>query len=147
MCLITEQKKPKRVKEDMIVYKTGYAHYNSNGNLEEVNAVFNFFNYLPHQLYETKFSFINPASREAIGYDDEVNLAYGNRNERSTKNLLVVAKGFHSAKNIERLKQSSNHCGHKFECIIPKGSLIYEDKTGLIVSDKIIIKKELLTKQ
>lgn len=54
--------------------------------------------------------------------------------------ILIIAGGFHAAKNAERLQQNLGYSNAITEFIIPKGAKYFEDKTGLIVSNKIIFK-------
>ena len=140
MCLITEQKKPIKIRKDRIVYKTGYGGF-VNGKMRVLFTPYNKFKYELNKLYETKFTYLPTSSKDAIGHDDMVTVAYGWKSERVlNSSLIVIAAGFHAATKKQRLKTAYYDL---VECVIPKGSLIYEDKTGLIVSNKIIIKKEV----
>ncbi len=63
--------------------------------------------------------------------------------------LKSFGKGFHSIATEERTLSYKDElypvypqC-NVFSCIIPKGSEIYRDATGLIISNKLIIKERI----
>ena len=140
MCLITEQKKAMRTKEDMIVWKV------MNG----VESPYQGFVYEQGILYKTniKKDYENPCwadeiSRKAyVGVGD---LVISNAPETSWKEAgyVSIGEGFHSCISEERaltLKDFFTENIRSF--LIPAGSLIYKDRTGLVVSNQIMMLPE-----
>lgn len=135
MCLVTLEKRPTYVKKDMIVYKA-VSSYNA---LREVNSLIQNFTYTESILYKTKMKTKEkiPAEWSAPrSYDskaDEDLFEYLTRkNMPLSTEVRIIAEGFHSAESEERLDSC---CIRKF--LIPKGSYIYKDCSGLIVSNQI----------
>ena len=151
MCLITEQTEPIVLKEDLIVYKTLRIPLETR-NFKSVTTGFI---YDLNRLYETRI-------KESITpkyYDDEAwckNIDSDelkeqffclNTHEAEVRlfqelGMKVYGSGFHSYKTLKRANESWSGDGI-FECTIPAGSEIYEDKSNLIVSNKIIINKRI----
>lgn len=145
MCLITKQKKPTKLTKDLTVYK----------KVDLINNVphsaHNNFKWEINKLYSTKML----PSTEIKMHDELVNDCYSLHDltyeyvEKEKlkilkdKKLVAIGHGFHSAKNIDRFIYGCWGRNVFVECTIPKGSLIYKDKTGLIVSNQIIMNKIL----
>ena len=53
------------------------------------------------------------------------------------------AQGFHSALSKKRFKELAYCNSSIYKCVIPKGSEYYENLSGLIVSNQIIIKNKI----
>lgn len=91
---------------------------------------------------------------------------YPMRHVRDNESIIMINDGFHSYDYIsifEKIRAFTNTIGfavfyktinsgiyykHNYmlslvECIIPKGSIYYENEYGLLVSDRIIVKKEI----
>lgn len=92
---------------------------------------------------------------------------YPVRHVRDNESIIMINNGFHSysAKSAfeKKIRTPNNVVGFAVsykrinsgicykhgcllslvECIIPKGSIYYENEYGLLVSDRIIIKKEI----
>jgi len=60
------------------------------------------------------------------------------------RNFVQVSCGFHAALTYYRLSNNYSIIRDELivECLIPKGSLIFKDTTGLIVSDQMIMVKQ-----
>lgn len=134
MCLITEQLRPIKIRKDLTVFKVVTKEINGFSPWNEYYE----FDYRLNTLYTESIG----ADNIPDSYADQIvieNYPYWRSEE-----LTHVHSGFHSALTIDRI---SNFCGWentvRVKCIIPKGSLIYKDKTGLIVSNKIILKEVL----
>lgn len=138
MCLVTTQKKQYYTKKDMVVYKE-VRFYDDN----VVKSPYEYFFYEIGKLYETKFSFLN------YGYCYDVIAEYDFDEIRINRiPFKIIAEGFHSFSNIDRIPlhlkmpPALDYPVRLYECVIPKGSQYFKDRTGLIVSNKIIIKKQ-----
>jgi len=139
MCLITEQIKPTLLKEDMVVFKSLI----DKGTY--ASAPLFDFDYEFDQLYEVEMKIDNIFESYA---DNKVEKAYllnfcgkGKEREEYLKKYTHVHDGFHSFTIPDRMIFSNTEI---FQCTIPAGSLVLEDKTGLIVSNKIIIHSKIL---
>lgn len=152
MCLITRQEKAKIAKKDIEVYKEVIEVYkeveiyssiiNSNSNI--INSKVQGFQYIIGKKYSTELA-PKSISGLRIGIDFKVQdeivsriysqicYAYGHI-IITNDNIKVISKGFHSFK-------TKNRSHYNAICIIPKGSEYFEDETGLIVSNQIIIKR------
>lgn len=133
MCLITNQKEAITLTEDLIVYK------NLLKSEENLWAIYQDFRYDKNKLYETEFSFNN----NSPSYFDEPDSVYLDEHYTGWRfgdimnlNLIGVECGFHAALTKERLSHIN---GITYKCLIPAGSEVYYNPTGLIVSNKIII--------
>lgn len=141
MCLITEQTTPEVLKEDLEVFKIVQL-------LDDwIRAIHEIFTYKLGRLYTAELGI---TTEQSCGTDDLVNLVYGNFIERTDNKskLTNVTTGFHFYTTEERMSGSlllskyfKNHVVVK--CIIPKGSLIMRDSTGLGVANQIIVKEIL----
>lgn len=132
MCLITEQKRAKILKEDLVVYKM----LRVSG--DNIFAWMQAFQYEFGFLHKTKMAVDNIAQS---AMDDDVVNAYDLDSflDNST-HLTHVHLGFHFATSIKRF---SGYDESIFKCIVPKGSRVYFDKTGLGVSNQIKIIKHV----
>ena len=133
MCLITKITEPIVLTETMSVYK----RLKMDGS-----TLIQKFKYDFDRLYETEFSFLpneNVWPTYSIAELSFLDTFYAGWCELGDtdirKQLMCIAQGFHSAKEPDRL----TGLGLTFECTIPGGATIYEDATGLIVSNKIIV--------
>lgn len=144
MCLITEQKKPIKIRKDYTVYKLVEFL-----NEKEIRSFYNYnFTWELNKLYQTeikKSSILNACyfdlkSKECYQGKDGIKYIEVLIEKLRNEELYSYGSGFHSAINKSRIKSNLYHIA---ECTIPKGSLIYKDKTGLIVSNQIIINKIL----
>lgn len=150
MCLATRQQEPKIAKEDIICYKLvniiqGKIHSAYQSTFKwELNKLYqtNIRELLPQGYgdYEYTCTFDRFSQEEYVQSlitQEEYFLKYGELPENSVK---VFQLGFHSAKTIKRFSVKNEAIS---ECVIPIGSEYYEDETGLIVSNKLIMKKIL----
>ncbi len=140
MCLVTEQKKPKKLKKDLIVYKC--IDITEKGQLK--SAMQEFW-YELNVLYKVK---ITSSCVFGCFADGTASRKYDPSNKSSDilreelKHLNHITEGFHSMESVKRTKRVWPRT-KIFECLIPKGSEIYKDATGLIVSNQIIIVKQV----
>lgn len=135
MCLITKQNKPIILKEDLIVYKL-VRKWNSNKHYYSLNENFP---YTFNELYKTTIE-----ESTTWVFNDLISQKYYNYliiKER----FFCFGQGFHFYLTRKRAglyqygdsKGSYRHIMVK--CLIPKGSKVIYDETGLGVSDQIII--------
>jgi len=162
MCLITKQKEPIIITEDLMVYKilkTGdgdvrYSYYN-----------YSEFRYDCNQLYTTKIetsdhlSFFDYTARSIVLED--CSSVFASCNDKSKKSFLSnngfisYGQGFHFItdagiklrspyKNNSYInKYKGNHL-YPFrpvmcKCIIPRGAEVYYDQSGLGIASEIIV--------
>lgn len=131
MCLITEEKETRITDEDIICYKI------LNHDLTSTTTNYQ---YVLNKLNETKIT-MEEMSRGRFMSSDSC-WADWKATERyifEFDNILnVVSEGFHSFLTLERLFiwVMPNKV---YKCLIPAGSEIITDDTGLIVSNQIII--------
>ena len=135
MCLITEQKRVKILKEDLTVYKI---IYDSPWGLQ---AYIKRFYYKIGVVYEQKLGVDNiPDSY----YGEEVVNVYNlDSSLFGSEHLTHVHEGFHFTTNPKRIKGHCSFSKKVYECTVPKGSHVYFDKTGLGVSNQIKIVRVL----
>jgi len=148
MCLITRRRELSIAEEDIIVWKV--LRYDLKSHIE-------FFRYEEDVLYETE---IKELSKDTVirAYD-EISSKYLNKHyegwskrflvegdaiityDGGREDLIYIGEGFHSSLSRERLGKVESYLRlRKF--VIPKGSLYYEDETGLMVSNRIMMLKE-----
>ena len=125
MCLVTIQIKPKIMKKDLIVWKEIRVDYEDKNT---VYSIYYQFKWVRGVLYEkdiikTRCCLWGQAEK----YDYDVILAYPNITGKFTE----VSEGFHACKQRGRATAY-----YKF--LIPKGALYFEDKSRLIVSNKMM---------
>ena len=146
MCLITKQTKSTILTEDMIVYKKIMS-------IQEglYSCLFNF-QWELGKLYQTtieesdEFTFHDRLSKHTMlrfcGMSEN-NIKTTHHSDLKDFLIENAAKcygaGFHSATYKSRLKLFRRQ--YVYECTIPAGSEIYNDNTGLIISNQIIINK------
>ena len=131
MCLITKQKRVKILKEDLVVYKM----IRSVG--DRCFAWMRDFEYTLGFLHKQEME-VNNTPQTAM--DEDVLHAYNILNSlEHSIHLTHVHIGFHFATSIERVYDYNEVI---FECIVPKGSRVYFDKTGLGVTNQIKIVKK-----
>lgn len=131
MCLITAQKEAIILTEDLIVYKS----FSSN-----LWALYQYFQYEINKLYKTELTFndgkYNPCFDSMTARHLEI-MYHSQWYSISLFNLglIAVVEGFHSAATEDRLGGEYNIR----RCLIPAGSEVFYDETGLIVSNQIIV--------
>ena len=137
MCLLTYQKEPKILTEDLVVYKILERDFRA--------YTFKHFVYKVKKLYKTVITKIEINSYEDdFLFCDDLDQNYykpliKDLNYKEGE-IVAIQEGFHSAKSVERVKQISVYSDPFIvKCIIPAGSEYYEDETGLCVSNQIII--------
>ena len=136
MCLITTQKTALIAEKNITVYKV---------ICKDLSAIFQEFKYDINVLYETKIK----ASEQwdVLGVHDEWLFDnYPDNSWRRHPDLICLGEGFHSIKDKENafiLKNQLYLSVIVFKCVIPKGSEYYIDASGLIISNKIILKKQI----
>jgi len=142
MCLLTKQKIPTILEEDMVVYKR-LSKFGDNPKEFESSCVG--FKYTLGEKYVTKLvfdkkpdSFADEMVRNHYKFSDLDNKTFKQVASRMTN----IHEGFHFYVTIKRLTDSYFKSFHTMvECVIPKGSEVFFDETGLGVTDTIIIKK------
>lgn len=128
MCLVTTQKKPKIAKKAITVYKFLY-----NGS-----SPYQCFPYELGKLYSVGMK----ESDDEITYDKIATEALEQYREGGKK-IRYIGQGFHSILAKKRVKRCDESGNQLYICTIPKGAEYYTDNTGLIVSNKIKIRKEI----
>lgn len=140
MCLITEQKKPIKIRKDLTVYKKVlYDGFRISSPIQD-------FMWELNKLYQTelKDSYMVRYYGEFVydyyleGYQEYPGDLY---TFCKNKGYRTIGKGFHSFNSFDTYKKFEGEIDSCVKCTIPKGSLIFKDKTGLIVSNQIILKE------
>ena len=138
MCLITEQKIAKILKEDLTVYKT--LQIVRGNNLKSMKHEFY---WDIGRLYKQPLKVDNIPDTMADKIVDDHYFKDGGFCT-AARYLTNVHDGFHFYCSKERMGKS---CWHgwgeivRVECTVPKGSRVYFDETGLGVANQIIINK------
>jgi hypothetical protein len=134
MCMIINRNEiPKVAEKDIEVFKV----FQLEGGT--LNAPYQTFKYELDTLYQTEIG-EETDFWEQCPFDDEERQDYRNEDARD---IIYISTGFHSAVSAERLGNPYNRIILK--CIVPKGSLYLINKSGLMVSNQIFIRKEDLT--
>lgn len=131
MCLITAQKEAIILTEDLIVYKS----FSDN-----LWALYQNFQYEINKLYKTTLTFDNGKYNPCFDSIAARHLEIMYNPQWYTISLfniglIAVVEGFHSAATEDRLGRRTNIR----RCLIPAGSEVFYDETGLIVSNQIIV--------
>ena len=131
MCLVTRQIKPITTKEDLVVFK--YVRINEDKSVWSC--------YYPDEpwkkgeLKTTELYSERRLPKGVITFDYETDFVYKDAAfVKQDEFITSISKGFHAALTKKRLKNL--HC-RKF--LIPKGSKVFKDSTGLIVSNKMML--------
>lgn len=139
MYLITEKLQSKIAEEDIIVYKLLKIEDNV------IKAPYEKFVYEPKKLYKTELQ----KTYESNTFDTVTYLYYNNFSNYSIRKYLIldqlicIGPGFHAAFHADRYDRGIDEDLSIFECTIPAGSEYYEDSTGLLASNQIIINSKL----
>ncbi len=136
MCLITNQKTYRIASEDIVTYKALYKNKNVISSIYKTEFVYELGKEM--QTVMKKVLDRTPADH-FVGDWISVNFdsVYNGK-------MISIGPGFHSATIKKRaLYHTCGRNSHVFKCLIPKGARYYEDGTGLIVSNRIVIVKRL----
>lgn len=132
MCLITD-KQPEVLTEDLETYKLVY----KDTKVNSFSAIHYPFEYKTNVLYSTT---IETSTR--LSPFDDISLRDYEQNFGIT-NDCFYGKGFHSALSEQRLIELEIYLDFSntiiVKCLIPKGSVVIYDRTGLLVSNQIKI--------
>lgn len=149
MCMITHWKKPKLAKKDITCYKLVQDTVINHGNQTVIISGVLSHSYILGEIYkvhdEDCFNYCYPTRYYRVSVWDSVSRSVYNLPSRfdidyaERKGLKVISIGFHSAEQAKRYKYNILRKRILVRCIIPKGSLYYKSKDGLIVSNQIII--------
>jgi len=132
MCTITQWKKPRRTNRDIVCYKTG-----CRAEDKFVSGIRSF-EYTLNELYEAPLE--ESFEPEDICPADYVETEYYRGFTEET--LRYIASGFHACLTVRGAEQNKGiFADTRVRCVVPKGSLYYKDRTGLIVSNRMIVEK------
>jgi len=147
MCLITKQQQSETATTDIPVWKVLDS---------DLKSLFMDFQYKDGVVYQQDIELITEEdynNRELLdrvcAYDGAVYRKYGKGlcSDVMNPNFVYIEKGFHAFTNRERGEDGTRSSAYGIyndimaEFIIPEGSEYYEDETGLIVSNHIIMQK------
>ena len=135
MCLVTTQKTALITEKNITVYKVMN---------KELSAIFKIFKYELNHLYETEIK--ESEEWATLGILEKWLDDYPDNSWRRHPDLICLGQGFHSIKKIRNARILKNYLHINtviFKCVIPKGSEYYIDAEGFMISNKIIIKKEI----
>ena len=139
MCLITKQKRVKILKEDLTVYKRFYQ--DPDGRILPWNPEFR--DKITYEVREIHKQPLKVDNNLKSIYDRHVGYAYNLKIGQQALKLTHIHEGFHAVLTYERLNKRAYEDYVDYVCTIPKGSRVFTDKTGLIVSDTIILKEKI----
>lgn len=126
MCLHTLQKEPTVAENDIVVYKV--MHLTRDGVL--TSSVQNYRYTLGVE--ETAEMMEQPGGKFANDYEWDWAAQY------SWSKLLVIGPGLHAYKTLEDAEKNRHGHAAIVECVIPKGSLYYDNPVNLIVSNRLM---------
>lgn len=150
MCLITKQKEPIILKEDLEVYKI-VEYYKENVFV----SPFNYFVWKLKKKYKTHIEFENYdfcffSDEEGDYFIKELNFQpdalFSEVLRKITKEMdyTKLSKGFHSLTTLERAKRGKVHNSEVIvKCRIPKGSQVYYGPVDQVVSNQLIVLEEV----
>jgi hypothetical protein len=159
MCLITAQKEALIAQEDFIVYK--YLRVIEKDTLQKIyRAPYHDMEYNLGELYTTTIEKISDDDNfDKVAFDsvdsnvlnnlfkdskEESNWCIAWYNGDEPADVKYFGSGFHAMTTLERAEKVSNMYEYRlFECTVPAGSEYYLNPSDLIISDKIIINKQI----
>ena len=133
MCLITRQKKAKITKKDLVVFKCL-----NNGDI----SVSRYFPWIEGQLVKCDLKIIkreHPSNNHGGDWFYADHITNGIYNGLS--NCYAISVGLHACTTKERAKRLADCYDTNIieEFLIPKGSEVFYDVTGLIVSNQMMM--------
>ena len=145
MCLVTTQEKAKITKKDIIVYKQLSINKEHDDGIRYMSPYRNAM-YHKKQLNTVTLSMEKRTVMPRDCFDDYVTIKYDvfGSFDITKKEYTVVSVGFHSALTYYRLyKMYANEQRDRIypirRFLIPRGSQVFYNATGLIVSNQIIM--------
>lgn len=138
MCLVTRQIKPITTKKDLVVFKDVEEGFDNAGICK---SLYFYFEWRKNVLNTTDlcvtrirpYDFRPPDHNNPNNYFDGIAHLFYVKDKRK---LTEVSNGFHAVLTKKRLTQP---CYSRVKFLIPKGSLIFKDATGLIVSNQMML--------
>ena len=143
MCLIIKKDEvPLVASKDITVYKALF----DNGDKSAKSALQGFI-YKLGQLYETEIEECD----EMVAADVDSSIYYDVNYPKwlMGEGVKSIGPGFHSVATKSRIANDDGYfdAGEDlYECTVPEGSIYYQDGSGLLVSNKIIINKKIKRK-
>ncbi len=148
MCLITDDKTLYIAREDIVVYKYLSEIYTLDSGEKAACSLTGKFWYTPGIKYSTQIEESNSwKCADDTAYSWEKKSFEGNSIK---KKLLCIGQGFHSYKTKKRAVEGYEEMEMSqrlFKCIIPKWASYYQDNTGLIVSNTLIVVEDIFTEE
>ena len=158
MCLITSQKQALIAEHDFTVYKWLRVDRYSDGSVS-YSAPYQKTEYILNELYTTEIGDVE-SNWDKCAFDSADKKALDNLYKDSEgrdnwnpswysgdepADVRYIGSGFHACFTLERAKATESIRTDKriFECTIPAGSEYYLNPSNLIVSNNIIIHKEI----
>ena len=157
MCLITSQKKALIAEYDLTVYKWLNVDRYSDGSVS-YSAPYQKTDYILNELYTTEIADVE-GNWDKCAFDNidskALDKLYKDSEGRDNWNpswysgdepadVRYIGSGFHACLTLERAKSIEFMSNKRiFECTVPAGSEYYLNPSNLIVSNNIIIHKEI----
>ena len=140
MCLITDQLKPRRIKENLLVFKM--LKMDVDKKLYSPFLMYSSCQWTESVVKETSLVFVKSIIKECI-FADTMSLDYyyaKYANSLYETKITEVSRGFSACISKARAKMLLG-CENWVikECIIPEGSEIFTDETELIISNKMML--------
>lgn len=160
MCLIVEKgTTPKVAEQDIIVFKAFKKYVNTKLFRPKqlfglIKAKYKNEEYITSMIQNHRYEF---GPQPEIIMEEEPNgkcfgdvdfkylyKKYGYNWREESDEIIAIGTGYHSAKSMQRFRDEGDMDDTYvyYKCIVPKGSLYYEDATDLLVSNNLIITKE-----
>jgi len=145
MCLVTYQKKPVVATEDIVCFKI--VRHCCDLLTTDFYSYYYKFKWYIGKLYITELSFVTGLDYYSCNFYDAISDDFYNDKHRLSflERLVEVSDGFHAMLDFNRANLENDN-RILAECLIPKGSLIFTDATGLIVSNQMIMLGEVKIK-
>ena len=159
MCLITSQKQALIAEHDLTVYKWLNVDRYSDGSVS-YSAPYQKTEYILNELYTTEigdvesnwdkcaFDTVDKKALDNLYRDSKGEISWDpdSYSGKEPADVRFIGSGFHACLTLERVKDARSSIITErriFECTVPAGSEYYLNPSNLIVSNNIIIHKEI----
>jgi hypothetical protein len=139
MCLVTRQIKPITTKKDLVVFKD----VKTSDQYDNVKTSHYFFFIWEKGVVnktefgiEKQYPFDSPKNKGVCVANPYFDRKSRNFYQKDTRKHTVIKEGFHAVLTKKRMIKPRYS---KVAFLIPKGSLIFKDATGLIVSNQMML--------
>ena len=149
MCLVTYQRKSIKLDKDLIVYKKTYLQSTID---DSVRSLVQQFKYQVNKIYHCELGIYHSRYLGSAEFADYTSQRYYQKRfwlylwnklrYINPRPLTEISLGFHAYTTIKRAKSDSALTISEF--MIPAGSEVFYDKTGMIVSNNIMFTGKII---